>query len=147
MGNFTSCQGISGRRYLLALFLCGLWGYSAFGQGGGPYAITWSTIDSGGGTSRGGPYQLTGTVGQADAGYHYQAPYELLGGFWVGGPLCVVDLEDFAQLAAFWLDGPCDESNQWCSGADLNRQDDVNIVDLTLFVSHWLQVCPYGWPL
>ena len=35
----------------------------AFGQ----YAIDWSTVDGGGGTSSGGGYELRGTIGQPDA--------------------------------------------------------------------------------
>lgn len=39
---------------------------TAFGYG--DYAISWSTIDGGGGESSGGPYVLMGTIGQPDAG-------------------------------------------------------------------------------
>ena len=119
----------------------------AVAQSGGPYRIVWNTIDGGGGTSAGGPYTMTGTIGQPDAGYHYQSPYELLGGFWVGGPLCIVNLEHFAQFAAYWLDGPCSEANNWCDGADLNQVDDVTIDDLIILAGQWLNVCPFAWPL
>ena len=54
------------------------------------YSIEWYTIDGGGGTSSGGPYELSGTIGQPDADYLDGGPYELLGGFWGGGPLCIV---------------------------------------------------------
>ena len=111
------------------------------------YSIPWYTIDSGGGTSSGGSYQLTGTIGQPDAGFHDEAPYELLGGFWVGGPLCIVNLEHFATFASYWLDGPCNESNNWCGGADLNQLNDVDIVDLGILASEWLNICPFGWLL
>ena len=114
---------------------------------GADYSIAWYTIDGGGGTSSGGPYQLSGTIGQADAGYHYETPYELLGGFWVGGPLCIVDLEDFATFASFWLNGPCNEANNWCGGADLNQVNDVDIDDMRVLAAQWLQVCPFGWPI
>ena len=113
----------------------------------GEYQINWYTIDGGGGTSSGGPYQLSGTIGQPDAGYHYEAPYELLGGFWVGGPLCIVNLEDFAMFAAHWLDGPCNDENDWCGGADLNQVNDVTIDDLTILTGYWLEICPFGWHL
>ena len=53
------------------------------------YAINWSTIDGGGGTSTGGPmigsnYSVSGTIGQPDAS---SAPmtngqYSVTGGFW-----------------------------------------------------------------
>lgn len=112
------------------------------------YRIDWYTIDGGGGTSAGGPYQVVGTIGQPDAGYHYKAPYELLGGFWVGGPLCIVNLEDFATFASYWLEVSCDAGNDYCGGADLVGEDGtVNIDDLTLLASEWLNVCPFNWPL
>lgn len=111
------------------------------------YTIEWYTIDGGGGTSSGGPYQVIGTIGQPDAGYHDTSPYELLGGFWVGGPLCIVNLEDFATFASYWLDGPCDAGNNWCGGADINRMDDVTIDDLTILAARWLDVCPFNWRL
>ena len=125
---------------LLYLLICTL---TAFGD----YRIDWYTIDGGGGTSSGGPYQLTGTIGQPDAGYHNGGTYELLGGFWTGGPLCIVNLQQFATFASYWLDGPCNESNNWCNGADLNQMNDVDIVDLTILGSEWLNTCPFGWPL
>jgi hypothetical protein len=111
------------------------------------YETRWYTVDGGGGTCSGGPYQLTGTIGQPDAGYLSGGPYESLGGFWVGGPLCIVNLEHFAVFAAYWLDGPCNESNDWCDGADLDQLNDVDIDDLTLLASEWLYVCPLDWPL
>ena len=111
------------------------------------YEIRWHTIDGGGGTSSGGTYQLTGTIGQPDAEYLDGGPYELLGGFWVGGPLCIVNLEHFSQFAVHWLEGPCTQANNWCNGADLNREDDVTITDLTILANEWLNVCPFGWPL
>lgn len=70
----------------------------ALAQGGGSYELRWSKID-GGGRSTGGPYTLTGTIGQPDAAYSRGGNYELLGGFWPGGPLCLVDFEHFARFA------------------------------------------------
>ena len=112
------------------------------------YSISWYTIDGGGGTSSGGTYQLSGTFGQPDAEYSGGGQYELLGGFWVGGPLCIVNLEHFATFAAHWLDGPCnEEDNDWCGGADLNKLNDVDIVDLGILANEWLNICPSNWPL
>ncbi|MCI0498199.1 MAG: hypothetical protein L0Y36_00760 [Planctomycetales bacterium] len=131
------------RNELLSIFIV----FSLATIGYGDYSIPWHTIDGGGGTSSGGTYQLTGTIGQPNAGYHGGGPYELLGGFWVGGPLCIVDLEDFAQFASYWLEVSCDAGNDYCGGADLNHLDDVNLDDLTLLAVEWLKVCPYNWPL
>jgi hypothetical protein len=109
--------------------------------GYGDYAIVWSTVDGGGGTSTGGQYVLTGTIGQPDAAYSASEQYELLGGFWPGGPLCVIDFGDYANLAAYWL--------QTGTGLppDLYPDGVIDELDLATFVSQWLCYCPYGWPL
>jgi hypothetical protein len=111
------------------------------------YKIDWYTINGGGGTMTGGQYKLTGTIGQPDAGYSAQGDIEVLGGFWPGGPICTVTLEDFAKFAQYWLDSPCDAGNTWCGGADLNQTGSVGMDDFAEFVNVWMQLCPYGWPL
>jgi hypothetical protein len=111
------------------------------GQSGGSYVLEWSTIDGGGGTSSGGQFVLTGTIGQPDADYSAGDSYELLGGFWPGGPLCIVAFDDFARFAEHWL--------EFSSGlpADLDFDNDVDFYDLQRFADVWLCYCPYGWPL
>lgn len=111
------------------------------------YTLPWSTFDGGGGRSSGGQYTLTGTIGQPDAAYSAGADYELLGGLWPGGPLCFVEFEDFARFAEHWLQTGCNESNDWCGGADLTQSDGVNWTDLEWFTEDWLYMCPYNWPL
>jgi hypothetical protein len=113
----------------------------SFGQTDGPYNLSWSTIDGGGGQSSGGQYVLTGTIGQPDASYSEGGGYELLGGFWPGGPLCFVNFEDFARFAELWL-----ETGTGLA-ADLYEDDVVDFLDLKLFVDEWLCTCPYNWPL
>ena len=107
----------------------------------GDYVLEWNTIDSGGGTISGGSYTLTGTIGQPDATYSDGGRYELLGGFWPGGPVCIVDFHDFARFAQYWLQGG--------SGlpADLYQDDTIDEKDLREFVAQWLYECPYGWTL
>jgi hypothetical protein len=41
---------------------------SAWAQTGGPYELSWASIDSGGGPMDGGVYDLVSTVGQPEAG-------------------------------------------------------------------------------
>ena len=126
---------------LTAVFVCLLLVSPAIAQSGGDYEISWSTIDSGGGRSSGGPYVLTGTIGQPDAAYSAGGYYELLGGFWPGGPLCIVDFEEFSLFAEDWLEsGPG-------LAADLDGDDDCDLDDLKMFVYEWLWNCPYDWPL
>ncbi len=72
---------------LLALLVLALGASVAQAQSGGPYDLSWSTIDGGGGTSSGGVYSLSGTAGQPDAGVHTGGAYALQGGFWYSGLL------------------------------------------------------------
>ncbi len=57
-------------------------------QSGGPYDLSWNTVDGGGYTfSTGQAYTLGGTAGQADAGLLAGGAYTLGDGFWGGGEL------------------------------------------------------------
>jgi hypothetical protein len=68
---------------LTAITLAGL---PARAQSGGPYDLTWSTIDGGGATAvTGGVYALGGTAGQPDAAIMTGGVYTLQGGFWFSG--------------------------------------------------------------
>jgi hypothetical protein len=110
-------------------------------NGAGQYEISWYTIDGGGGTSSGGPYVVTGTIGQPDADWATGGVYELLGGFWPGGPLCVVEFDDFARLAQLWLN-----TGSGLAG-DLDGDNDVDFDDLSRLADFWLCYCPAPWPL
>ena len=59
----------------------------------------------------------------------------------------IIDLGDFSQFALHWLENPCNESNGWCDGADINQQDDVTTDDLLLLINEWLKPCPIDWPI
>ena len=109
----------------------------------GQYELSWYTIDGGGGQSIGGDFTLTGTIGQPDAAWSSGGDYELLGGFWPGGPLCFVDFASFARFAEYWLEPGTG------SPADLyeDLNDQVNYLDLRVFVEEWLCYCPADWPL
>jgi hypothetical protein len=66
----------------------------------------------------------------------------------VPGPLlCVVGFQHFATFAEHWLDTDCNDLNNWCGGADLNYNGDVNSVDLDMFTDVWLDYCPDNWSL
>ena len=47
---------------------------------------------------------------------------------------CDVQLDDFAELAARWMDADCVE----CGGVDLTWDGIVGISDLFIFADHWL---------
>ena len=120
---------------------------TALSQATGPYEITWSTIDGGGGTSTGGNYTLSGTIGQPDAGMMSGGDYKLVGGFWSGCRFCFVNLSDLEHFLAEWLRDDCEElANDWCVGADFNHDGEVNLEDYNLFMGSWLKYCPDNWP-
>lgn len=105
------------------------------------YYIDSYTIDGGGITSSGGQYVLVGTIAQPDVGWMTADNFELIGGFWPGTPACIVNLEDFARFAEYWLEIGTGLP------ADLYEDDIVDTLDLEVFVNEWLGSCPRGWPL
>jgi len=127
--------------FITLMVMCFLMTVPALGQSGGDYILTWSTIDGGGGTSSGGTYKLVGTIGQPDAAYSAGGSYELLGGFWPGGPLCIVQFDDFARFAEYWL-----ETGTGLAG-DIDKDGDVDMEDLRRFADYWLGCCPHNWQL
>jgi hypothetical protein len=75
------------------------------------YAINWSTIDGGGGTSTGGVYSVGGTIGQPDAGPTMtNGSYAVTGGFWAlpqavqtpGAPLLSIAPAGPGQATISW---------------------------------------------
>ena len=50
----------------------------------------------------------------------------------------VVDLDDLSALMDHWLETGCDESNDYCGGADINHDASVNLSDYSLFSANWL---------
>ncbi len=105
------------------------------------YSISWHTIDDGGGQSSGGSYTLTGTIGQPDADWAGGGSYELLGGFWPGGPLCIVDFDDLGRFCEYWLDTGAGIA------ADLDDSNNVDFVDYSIFSDYWRYYCPADWLL
>ncbi len=59
---------------------------TALAQSGGPYDLTWNSVDGGGGSVSGDGYTLDATIGQPDAAVWAGSDgYTLAGGFWSGG--------------------------------------------------------------
>lgn len=90
---------------VLGLLLTGV----ASAQGGGPYDLSWSTMDGGGGMlSAGGSYGLSGTIAQPDAsGPLIGGAYTVTGGFWPGilaSPRAVTDLRGSIESGLLRLD-------------------------------------------
>lgn len=55
----------------------------------------------------------------------------------VMGPVLGVDMDDFVVLASQWSMEFC-QWNNYCSGADRNRDGIVNMEDLVIFVDRWM---------
>jgi len=50
-----------------------------------------------------------------------------------------IDLADFGDFAAHWLETGCDLGNSFCGGADINLIDDVGLDDLLILTGNWLE--------
>lgn len=74
---------------IVSLLLAGVGGSVTVAQSGGPFDLTWYSIDGGGQTGyacTGGSFALSGTIGQPDAGPPLGGgTFGLDGGFWLGG--------------------------------------------------------------
>ena len=126
------------RRFSITL-MCLMFASACFAD----YSIDWYTIDGGGRTSTGGDFELVGTIGQPDAADSQGDSFIVLGGFWPGGPVCIVNLDHFAAFAEYWL------MTGTGLPADLyiDEYDIVNLDDLDVFLDYWLYTCPPDWPL
>jgi len=116
-------------------------------QSGGPYDLSWNTLDGGGGTSTGGGFELSGTAGQPDAGPSTGpmtgGAFELVGGFWPGTPCglnipadydgdCDVDQGDYMLFAAC-ASGPAVPHDPGCDNRDFDSDGDVDGGDFGVF--------------
>ena len=106
---------------------------SAFAQS---YAIDWSTIDGGGGTSTGGVYSVSGTIGQPDASTTTMTggPFSLTGGFWAiyavqtpGAPLLAIFHTTTNTVAVTWPS----PSTGWDLQQNTNSVSSVNWSNVT----------------
>jgi len=80
---------VPARALVVILLLGAVGGAVALAQSGGPFDLTWHSIDAGGqagSASTGGSFALGGTIGQPDAGPPLSGgTFGLAGGFWPGG--------------------------------------------------------------
>ncbi|MBL8764809.1 MAG: hypothetical protein JNM07_11120 [Phycisphaerae bacterium] len=110
----------------------------ASAQTGGPYDLTWSTIDGGGETfSTGGPISIGGTFGQADASDALAmtgGSYAIRGGFWpvafcradYNGDGSLDDFDYFDFLNDFFANSPAADYNLDGSTDDFDFFDFLN---------------------
>ena len=50
-----------------------------------------------------------------------------------------VDIYDFEQIVAGWLDGSCCYDNSWCDSGDINHDNKVDLYDFAYIAGSWLQ--------
>ncbi len=117
----------------------------ALAQAGGPYDLSWSTIDGGGGTfSTGGSYSLGGTAGQPDAGGPLTGgSFSLVGGSWPGvAETCRPDCNNDGTLTV--ADFACFQT-KFVMGepyADCNQSGTLTVADFGCFQTKFVQGCP-----
>ncbi len=123
-----------------------LLGTEASAQVGGPYDLSWNTIDGGGGTSNGGVYALSGTLGQHDAGPSPAMTggvYTLVGGFWPGAAeTCHPDCNNDGDLTV--ADFGCFQTKFVAQDpyADCNADGNFTVADFGCFQTKFVQGCP-----
>ena len=87
-------RGPGGFRIVVRGILLAAVAVCAAGPARAQYTFERSTLAGGGGQVGGGPYALDGTIGQPDANELTGGSYVLGGGFWGGGVVQVVGIDD-----------------------------------------------------
>jgi len=97
------------------------------------YAINWSKIAGGSGTSTGGSFRVSGTIGQPDAGLTMtNGPYSLTGGFW--SVITVVQTPGAPLLTVSYSAQPPTVTISWSLTATnfvLQQNSDLNTLSWT----------------
>jgi len=120
---------------------------SLAGPAGGPFEISWSTIDGGGTSSTtGGSFDLAGTIGQPDAGVTMSGGnFSLTGGFWAGvnnAPSCAPDLTGDGALNFFDISAFLSAFGVLDPVADFNNDGAFNFFDISAFLVAFSAGCP-----
>jgi rhamnogalacturonan endolyase len=59
---------------------------------------------------------------------------------------CRVNFADFALMVESWSAAGCGYTDGWCSGADMDHNGTVNMVDTGIIASHWLECSTVNCP-
>lgn len=51
-----------------------------------------------------------------------------------------VNLQEYERLSMWWLNNNCDVSNAFCEGTDFDKSGEVGLVDLSIFMNHWMEL-------
>ncbi len=106
--------------------------------------LSWSTIDSGGGTCAGGGFTLTGTIGQPDAGTMSGGVFDISSGFWGGAggpPPCYPDCNTDGLLTI--ADFGCFQTKFVLADpyADCNASGTLTIADFGCYQTRFVLGC------
>ena len=130
----------------LALSLLAWTPTSANAQVGGPFDLSWNSIDCGGASaaapSTGGIYEVSGVIGQPDAGSLAGGIFDVAGGLLPAmGSHCRADYDgngrvepaDVSLFITVWFAS----LNQGTLAGDFNGNTRVEPSDVSLFVATW----------
>jgi len=141
--NLVSCKGA----VIVLILLCVLGVVlTGLAQGEGGYELISGEVGISG-ESSGGGYSQVGSVLVTDGNEMSGGGFTVTEESVVMSVDCIIGFEDFAGFAENWLEPDCNEINNWCGGADMDKQDGVDFVDLRLFIDEWLHYCPDDWML
>ncbi len=122
---------------------------AASAQTGGPFDLSWHTIDGGGiMVATGGPFTLAGTLGQADASEPLVGgAFSLSGGFWPGatgvGPCSGADfVEPFGTLDFFDVLAFLNAFTAMQPAADMNNDTVYDFFDVQIYLGLFAAGCP-----
>ncbi len=117
------------------------------GPSGGPFDLSWHTIDGGGAINMtGGQFSLSGTIGQPDAGAVMTGgSFTLTGGFWAGidpADSCPADLTNDGQLDFFDVSAFLDAFGAQEPAADFTGDGLFDFFDVSDFLDAFGAGCP-----
>lgn len=117
------------------------------GPSGGPYDLSWHTIDGGGAINMtGGQFTLSGTIGQPDAGAVMTGgSFTLTGGFWAGidpADSCPADLTNDGLLDFFDVSAFLDAFGAQDPAADFTGDGLFDFFDVSEFLDAFGAGCP-----
>ena len=81
-------------------------------------------------------------------GYHYNTEDKCrIADFVFDGVIDILDFNIFEQLAEKWLEEPCSEENNWCDGADIRTDGQIDEYDLYFLVNDCNNVADINAPI
>jgi len=85
--------------------------------------------------------RMTGELGHSGPGAMASENYGMTSPLAAAGIICIIEFDDFARFAQYWLYTGSDMP------ADLYEDNMVNFEDMRELADLWLFSCPYEWPL